>query len=164
MTPKQQAFVGEYLKDLNAVAAAERAGYAPASARYAARDLLPRPEVKAAIENAMVARGERTRVTADRVLLEAESMALLDVGELTKIASVDDIALLPIHVRRAIVGWKFDRFGQIEIKTAKEGALKLLMQHHGLLIERLEHTGNITVTVQNLTGADASKPWRKPGA
>ena len=164
MTPRQQAFVAEYLKDLCAVAAAERAGYAPASARYAARDILTKPAVKAAIEKSMAERGERTRVTSDRVLLEAESMALLDVAELVKVKRVADIAKLPEHVRRAIVGWTFDRRGRIQIKTAKEGALKLMMQHHGLLVEKVDHTGNVTVTVQNLTGADASKPWRKPGA
>jgi hypothetical protein len=44
LTPKQAAFVREYLVDLNAAAAAERAGYAAKSARYSARDIsAPRP-------------------------------------------------------------------------------------------------------------------------
>lgn len=141
MTPKQQAFVEQYLVDLNATDACRRAGYAGRHVNTTARDLMRRPEIKAAIDAAMAARGERTRVTGDRVLLEIESMALLDVAELVKVRRVSDIAKLPIEVRRAIVGWKRDRFGCLEIQLAKETALQMLAKHHGLLVDKVEHTG-----------------------
>ncbi|WP_186276552.1 terminase small subunit [Burkholderia gladioli] len=84
LTPKQQAFVGEYLIDLNATAAYKRAGYAAkghAAETNAAR-LLSKAEVQAAIASAMAARGERTRMTADHVLQLAEAMLMADVNAL----------------------------------------------------------------------------------
>jgi hypothetical protein len=45
LTPKQRAFVLEYLKDRNATQAAIRAGYSEASAHSQAHDLLKNPKV-----------------------------------------------------------------------------------------------------------------------
>ncbi|USS45092.1 terminase small subunit [Burkholderia glumae] len=82
LTPKQLAFVGEYLIDLNASAAARRAGYSERGAGQMGDENLKKPQIAAAIASAMKARGERTRLTADRVLELAESMLLADVNAL----------------------------------------------------------------------------------
>ncbi|WP_257834979.1 terminase small subunit [Burkholderia glumae] len=82
LTPKQQAFVDEYLVDLNASAAARRAGYSERGAGQMGDENLKKPQIAAAIASAMKARGERTRLTADRVLELAESMLLADVNAL----------------------------------------------------------------------------------
>jgi phage terminase small subunit len=74
MTPKQKRFVAEYLVDLNASAAARRAGYSPG---YAC-DLVHKPEVAAAIAKAQAARAERTGVTADKVVTELAKVAFGD--------------------------------------------------------------------------------------
>lgn len=70
MTPKQEAFVREYLIDLNASAAYKRAGYAAKgnAAEVNAARLLRHAQVAAAIQVEMDKRAERTQITADYVL------------------------------------------------------------------------------------------------
>jgi len=68
MTPKQEAFIREYLIDLNATAAAERAGYSAKTAYSIGQENLNKPEIAAAIQAAMNERAERTQITADYVL------------------------------------------------------------------------------------------------
>ncbi|WP_255551747.1 terminase small subunit [Erythrobacter crassostreae] len=68
MTPKQEAFVREYLVDLNATQAAIRAGYSKRTAHVIGHENLTKPEIAAAIEVAMNDRAKRTEITADYVL------------------------------------------------------------------------------------------------
>lgn len=68
LTPKQQAFVREYLVDLNATQAAIRAGYSERSAAEQGAQLLVVPKVLAAVEAGKLARQERVEVKADYVL------------------------------------------------------------------------------------------------
>lgn len=68
MTPKQEAFIREYLIDLNATQAAERAGYSAKTAYSIGQENLNKPEIAAAIQAAMNERAERTQITADYVL------------------------------------------------------------------------------------------------
>ncbi|MCW5155577.1 terminase small subunit, partial [Burkholderia cenocepacia] len=82
LTAKQQMFVDEYLVDLNASAAARRAGYSEKTARAIGIENLQKPAIRAAVDAAMKKRGERTRMTADEVLKLAESMLLADVNQL----------------------------------------------------------------------------------
>ena len=81
LTPKQAAFVAEYLIDLNATQAATRAGYSAKTAYAAGERLLKHVEVAAAIKAAMVARSERTEIKADRVITEAWSILTADPRE-----------------------------------------------------------------------------------
>ncbi len=78
MTPKQRRFVEEYLVDLNATAAAKRAGYAARSAKNHGYRLLQNPAVAAAVANAQDKRAARTRVSADRVVTELAKVAFGD--------------------------------------------------------------------------------------
>ncbi len=68
LTPKQEAFVREYLVDLNATQAAIRAGYSPKTAREQASRLLSNVNVMDAISAGKAARAERLEVTAEQVL------------------------------------------------------------------------------------------------
>jgi phage terminase small subunit len=68
LTAKQQAFVMEYIVDLNATQAAIRAGYKPRSARFVAAQNLSKLNVAAAIAEAKAARAERVAVTQDEVI------------------------------------------------------------------------------------------------
>lgn len=70
LTDKQQAFVNEYLIDLNATQAAIRAGYSPKTAQEQSSRLLSNVMVAKAIEEAKKAREERTEVTQDWVIHE----------------------------------------------------------------------------------------------
>lgn len=68
LTPKQAAFVDEYLVDLNATQAAIRAGYSPRTATKQGHQVLNYPHVARAIQAAQAERVERTRVTQDDVI------------------------------------------------------------------------------------------------
>ena len=66
LTPKQEAFVAEYLVDLNATAAAERAGYEHPNKQ--GPRMLVNVGIAKAIASAQVKRSERTEITQDYVL------------------------------------------------------------------------------------------------
>ncbi|MCC3159693.1 terminase small subunit [Hymenobacter sp. 15J16-1T3B] len=68
LTPKQELFCLEYLKDLNGTQAAIRAGYAKESAQEQASRLLSNAMVAARVHEQMQARAERVQVDADWVL------------------------------------------------------------------------------------------------
>ncbi len=68
LTPKQQRFVEEYLVNLNATQAAVRAGYSEKTAYSVGHENLKKPEVAAAIQEAMAARSERTKADQDWIV------------------------------------------------------------------------------------------------
>lgn len=68
LNARQQAFVREYLIDLNATQAALRAGYSKKSAHATGHDNLRHPEIAAAIAEAQTERVRRTEVTQDWVV------------------------------------------------------------------------------------------------
>jgi phage terminase small subunit len=82
---KVEAFIREYLIDLNGRQAAIRAGYSPFSARQTASDLLATPHVRDAVQAAMDARAERTGISADRVLERLWAIATADPRELIEL-------------------------------------------------------------------------------
>ena len=65
LTVKQERFVAEYLCDLNATAAARRAGYSDPNI---GRQLITKNNVAAAIAAGQAKRSERTEITQDYVL------------------------------------------------------------------------------------------------
>lgn len=150
MTPKQEAFVREYLVDLNATQAAIRAGYSERTANEQGSRLLTNVSVRSAIEAAQKERGERVKATADDVLREIQRMAMYDPKVFTEVKSPLDVANLPEDARRAVVGWSWDRNGNFTLKLAKEGALEMMGRHHGLFKERLEVTGKDGGPVETL--------------
>jgi phage terminase small subunit len=82
ITPKQRRFVDEYLVDLNATAAAIRAGYSPRSAKNAAYETLQRADISDLITAAKRARSERTKIDADWLLLRLADEADADLADL----------------------------------------------------------------------------------
>lgn len=85
LTPKQEAFVREYLVDLNATQAAIRAGYSEKTAEQQGYQLLQHPLVSLAVKEAMDKRAERTEITADWVLKGIKDLVqtCLDKNEFT---------------------------------------------------------------------------------
>lgn len=67
LTSKQQKFVDEYLKDLNATQAAIRAGYSEKTAYSIGQENLKKPEIKKCIESAQLESSERSMTTVDTV-------------------------------------------------------------------------------------------------
>jgi len=84
MTPKQEAFVREYLIDLNATQAAIRAGYSADTAGSQGHDLLKKPEIVASIANAQAKRSARTEITQDMVIRELAKIGFADMRKLLK--------------------------------------------------------------------------------
>lgn len=108
LTEKQKAFVQEYLVDLNATAAAKRAGYSEKTAYSVGNENLTKPEISKAIQKAMQERQERTQVTQDMVVQEISKVAFKDAAD----------------------------FAESELKYAnKLKALEMLAKHLGLYAE-----------------------------
>ena len=68
LTAKQNAFVAEYLIDLNATQAALRAGYSKKTAEVKGSQLLSLVKVSEVVEEALAKRQARTEITQDKVL------------------------------------------------------------------------------------------------
>ena len=68
LTAKQQRFVDEYLKDLNATQAAIRAGYSKKTAASIGQENLRKPEIEKALSEATQERSKRTAITQDYVI------------------------------------------------------------------------------------------------
>lgn len=75
LTPKQAAFVHEYLVDLNATQAAIRAGYKEKNARAMAAENLSKPDIQKAIQEARDAREKRSMITVEWVLAQIARIA-----------------------------------------------------------------------------------------
>ena len=82
LTPKQQRFVDEYLVDLNASAAARRAGYSARTAEWQGPQLLGKSHVAAAVAAAKTQRSERTAIDADWVLRTLAAEKTADLADL----------------------------------------------------------------------------------
>ena len=75
LTPKQAAFVHEYLIDLNATQAAIRAGYSQKTANRIATENLSKPVIQEALREAREAREKRSLITVEWVLAQIASIA-----------------------------------------------------------------------------------------
>lgn len=144
LTAKQQRFVDEYLVDLNASAAAVRAGYSSKTATWIGPKLLSKSHVAKAVEERKADRAAVVGVTAERVVRELSALSFYDPADIgsAAIGGPEDIAVLPEATRRAIVGWGWDKQGRFTLKLApKTPSLDLLAKHLGMLRERVELTG-----------------------
>ncbi len=81
LTPRQAAFISEYLVDLNGLQAAIRAGYSPHTAAITANRLLTNTYVAVAIGEAQRKRSERTAITADMVVREYTKLAFASIAD-----------------------------------------------------------------------------------
>jgi phage terminase small subunit len=105
LTPKQQRFVEEYLVDLNATKAAERAGYSPKTAGSQGHDLLKKPEIAEALSKEQQKRAERVHVSQDYVLRRLLEIADSDLAEAyDEAGNLLPIAQMPKHLRMALEG------------------------------------------------------------
>lgn len=85
ISPKQQAFVDEYLVDLNATQAAIRAGYSVKTAGQIGHELLKKPEIQGAIQVRRLKMQETTAITPESVLRRWWEIANADAAELTAV-------------------------------------------------------------------------------
>ena len=155
LTPRQQAFVAEYLKDLNGRQAALRAGYAAAGAEVQASRLLRTRNVAAAIAKGQAERAERNHIDADRVLQEVLRVALADPRRLFHA----DGTPKPIHeldddTAAAVAAVEVDRYGGLKYRLwDKNASLEKLAKHLGLYRKHQEQQGDpIRALLAELSG------------
>ena len=105
LTPKQERFVQEYLVDLNATAAAKRAGYSEKTACEQGARLLANVNVQNAIQDAKAALRDRTEITQDMVIRETAKLAFFDIRKMfDKDGKPLDISQLDDDTAAALVG------------------------------------------------------------
>ena len=95
LTPKRAAFVREYLIDLNATQAAERAGYSAKTAYSQGHRLLKDAEIQRAISAGQERRAQDTGLSAQTVL---EGLRSIAEGEASDSARVRAYELLGKHL------------------------------------------------------------------
>lgn len=145
MNDRERTFADEYLVDLNATAAALRAGYSVKTARNAAEWIKEsdpkKPKLRALIDVKLAERSRRTGITADRVLNELAKIAFVnpadvidvDSGTVLENAGRDDrAAIRSVTVKR---GNTDETAVELYDKTR---ALELLGKHLGLFTENVE--------------------------
>jgi len=81
LTPKQKRFVAEYLVDLNATAAAIRAGYSKKTAEVIGYENLRKPQIEQAVRLEMDNLQKRTEVTQDYVIGKLREIADKDASD-----------------------------------------------------------------------------------
>lgn len=84
LTPKQQLFVDEYLKDRNGTQAAIRAGYSEKTANEQAARLLANVSVSEVVQKEIAASQKKAKLSREKVLdeLSKGAFAELDISEL----------------------------------------------------------------------------------
>lgn len=77
LNPKQQKFVEEYMVDMNATAAAKRAGYAEGSAHVAGARLLNNDKVQKVIADSRMKRSKKVARTAQDAINDIVRLAAM---------------------------------------------------------------------------------------
>ncbi len=137
LTPKQKRFVDEYLVDLNATAAARRAGYSEKTACEQGSRLLANVKVQAAIQERQKKLQGKLEITQEAVLQELAAIAFANGTDFVTVTQAGLLAVKPTdEVAKeklpAIAGIKYNQLG-IEIKLHdKVRALELLGKHLGV--------------------------------
>lgn len=160
-TPQQMLFALEYLLDLNATRAyrkvygAKNDNVAAAAGARLLRNVKVAPYIQRALEKATSA----AEVTVERVLAEIKRMAWVDIGEAyDEHGMFKPLKEMPEDVRRAIVSIEVDELWEgsgedrvqigitRKVKFAdKKGSNELLGKYLKMFVERMEHSGSVTI-------------------
>lgn len=152
LTPKQERFAHEYVKDLNGTQAAIRSGYSKGTAESQASTLLRNPKVKALVASLKEKQIAKSGLSAQMVLDELTKLGFSNVRDLFDakgdLRSIHDltpaqsacIASVEVVMKNATAGdGKVDRV--LKIRTwDKPKVLELLAKHFALLTEVVKHT------------------------
>ena len=143
LTDKQMRFIDEYLIDLNATAAARRAGYSERTADRIGPELLGKTCVLNAIKERMNAREQRTILSQDYVINN-----LLEIVERCMQRSpVTDMKGKPVQDQEGRDVWAFDAKNAVR-------ALELLGKHQGMFSERVRQELSGELSIRARTVAD----------
>jgi len=149
MNLRQQAFVREYVRDLNGTKAAIRAGYSTKGASAKAAQLLANVNVRAAVKARQERRYEKVDIKADDVLRELRKIAFQDLSGVIRVERgsvyLTDTAVLTEDQMAAIESFEPTLHGVKVRLHSKEKALELLARHMGMLNDKIEHSGELKV-------------------
>jgi phage terminase small subunit len=137
LSPRQRAFVDEYLIDCNGRQAAIRAGYSENSAEQQAHRLLTNAKVNAAIQANLAARSERTNINADWILRRLHDELQADMADL-----IDEQGQLK-PVQEWPLVWRRGLVASFECQTDLQGnrSLKIRMANRqSQLLLAAKHT------------------------
>ena len=139
LTPKQQAFVQEYLVDLNASAAARRAGYKTKNADVMGGQLLGKTCIKLAIQEAMANRSKRTEITSDYVLnnlkeINERCMQRVPVMQFDR----EDKRMVQVTDENGEGVWEFDAQAALRANELLGKHLKLFTDKTEVTVKELE--------------------------
>ena len=155
LTPKQELFAQEYIIDLNATAAATRAGYSAKTAHTIGWENLQKPEVSARISELMQSRSKRTEITQDRVLEELARVGFvrisdvvdLETGRIRAGVTDDDIAAVSAVKVKSIPS-EDGEIVEREVKLSdKLRALEMMGKHLGMFTDQVRLTGDVGVKI-----------------
>lgn len=162
MTERDRRFADEYVIDLNAKAAAMRAGYSPATAKNASAWIHPehptKPKLRELIERKQAQLSRRTGVTAERLIREAMRIATADLTDIVNpetgavrpdAARADTAALIGIRVRSGMNGTEYEARMADKIQ-----AIKLVAQLTGCLTEQVNLSGAAPTVIDDVGGME----------
>jgi len=161
MTPKQSAFIAEYLIFRNASEAARRAGYSAKRADAIGYDLLRNTEVAAAINAGMKKLATGLEITAERVQKERARLAFFDVSKLFDAEGRPlPINQIDADTRAAIVGidvvdGELSTVRKYRLAT-KDASLAALERHFGLLEKPIAFKLPSIGSIQDCVAAQAN--------
>lgn len=147
LTSKQQMFASEYLLDLNATAAAKRAGYSARSAEKIGYELLEKTGVRAEVERLMRARQVRLEISSDGVIQEIAAIAFGSVSDVLdlnaksiELKSAQEISALAFKSIKSI---QKNKHGVSIHMHDKISALRLLADHLNLFVKENSNEKNL---------------------
>lgn len=145
LNPKQQAFVREYLIDLNATQAAIRVGYSAKTAKQIGSRLLTVVDVAKAIEAGTAKQADEALVNAKEIIGELKRIGFSDPGQiLDERGNCRTLNEMPEDIRRCIASVRFSGDGGTEVRFWPKGhALELLGKYRDLKMwtDKVEVTG-----------------------
>ena len=161
MTPEQEIFCIEYLKDFNGKQAAIRAGYSEKSAASTASEILTYPNVQRKLRDAMDEVLGDAKEDVKRIINELKLIAFADIGDLfdwgkreihdSEGEFVEEVEDLTFKTKEQLgdktrliseIEQVQTRFGnRIKIKQAdKMRAIELLGKYYKMFTDKIEHT------------------------
>lgn len=170
LTLRQQAFVDAYLLDPSSIAGcARKAGYTEVSSRNASKSLMKSQAVLAAIEEGQNTRKVRLGITEDRVLQELATIAFSNIQDIIQqdangnttidlknlkrehAASISEVETSTYEGARGTL-----KKSKVK-KVDKLAALALIAKHLGMLQEKVEIQGKLTLEelVMGVTQVDS---------